>query len=49
MTLLEVQAYGIPCIVSNCCAAVDNIQEEITGFLFELHPIKKSDIANKNI
>lgn len=33
LTVPEVQAYGIPCIVTDCSAAVDNIVTEKNGLI----------------
>ncbi|MDE6761092.1 MAG: glycosyltransferase family 4 protein [Lachnospiraceae bacterium] len=37
LTPLEVQAYGIPCIVSSLCAAVDNISDGVTGLACDIN------------
>lgn len=31
LTVLEVQAYGLPCIVTNCNSAMDSVEQGITG------------------
>ena len=35
LTIVEAQALGIPCIVSNCCAGKDFIKDKINGYVFE--------------
>lgn len=33
LTVPEVQAYGLPCIVTDCSSAIDNIQDHVNGIL----------------
>lgn len=44
LTILEAQAYGIPCIISNCSAAVDVIDNEKNGLISEVNML---DMVNK--
>ena len=44
LTIPEVQAFGIPCIVSDCCAGKDNIINGINGNIFNVY--NKNDLNN---
>ncbi len=44
LTILEAQAYGIPCIVSNCSAAIDVIHNKKNGLVFDVNAF---DIVDK--
>lgn len=35
LTVLEVQAYGLPCIVTNCNSAMDSVEQGITGEIID--------------
>ena len=39
LTTLEAQAIGLPCIISNNCAAIENIQNEKNGLIFNSNDI----------
>ena len=42
LTPLEAMQYGVPCISSNCCAAIEHINDN-TGLSFD--PYKQGDLA----
>jgi glycosyltransferase involved in cell wall biosynthesis len=56
LTVTEVMSYGIPCVVPDRCAAVENVKNGETGFIFKsgdleslkdvIIKIQKMDISN---
>lgn len=47
LTVPEVQAYGIPCIVSNCSSAVDDIVHGKNGEIVEPNPSNVADAIER--
>ena len=45
LTILEMKAYGIPCIVPDRCAAVEEIEDGKTGFIFKTGELKSFEDA----
>lgn len=40
LTTLEAQSIGLPCVVSDCSAAIENIRNENNGLIFDINNIK---------
>ena len=45
LTILEMKAYGIPCIVPDRCAAAEEIDNDKTGFIFKTGELKSFEDA----
>lgn len=45
LTILEMKAYGIPCIVPDKCAAAEEIDNDKTGFIFKTGELKSFEDA----
>jgi glycosyltransferase involved in cell wall biosynthesis len=49
VTIFEAQSRGLPCIVSNQCAAAETIKDSVNGFVFESGSLESLKEAIKKI